>query len=212
MKYIELRDHLKHKIIFTPNDVRLFEPDFRLDRLSEWQDKGYITNITRGFYLFSEYKQQSSEQLLYLIANEIYAPSYVSFESALSHHNMIPEGVYTTISASTRKSAELQTPCGTFRYHTLKPSMMVGYELIDYHQYKIRMATKEKALVDYLYIHNELDNKAAIHELRINPLEIENNFNREEFWKWVRIAENNALEDRAHLFLDYYQNPSYAQY
>ncbi|GAI56933.1 unnamed protein product, partial [marine sediment metagenome] len=92
MKYLELKSELRDFTIFSLNEIRNIEPGFHRRRLNEWQDKGYIKKVVRGYYIFSDLKL--SEEILFKIANRIYLPSYISLESALSYYHLIPESVY----------------------------------------------------------------------------------------------------------------------
>ncbi len=53
------------------------------------------------------------------LAGPIYGPSYVSFETALAWHGMIPEGVVETLSATIKRAAEFENAFGRFRYLTI---------------------------------------------------------------------------------------------
>ena len=87
-----------------------------------------------------------------LIANHIRGPSYVSMETALQHYGMIPEGVYTFESVTTKSSKRYDTVYGTFRYHQMSE---------DYYRIGLRIeriksgesyliASPEKSLCDLL--------------------------------------------------------------
>lgn len=84
------------------------------------------------------------------VANMLYAPSYVSFEYALSFYSLIPERVYEITSATMRMKKEFHTSIGRFTY---KPVPLQAYALgIDWiydntHGGKL-IATAEKALCD----------------------------------------------------------------
>ena len=51
-----------------------------------------------------------------LIANHLYAPSYVSMSSALRYYGLIPEAVYTKQSMTLKHSRDFDTPLGRFEY------------------------------------------------------------------------------------------------
>ncbi|HOX16403.1 MAG TPA: hypothetical protein PLP18_09785, partial [Smithellaceae bacterium] len=99
MVFLALQEKLKDFIVFNLNDIRKIDAGFDLRRLSEWQEKGYIKMIRRGHYAFAGL--QMNESVLFLMANKIYAPSYVSLEMALSHYSLIPESVYGITSVAT---------------------------------------------------------------------------------------------------------------
>jgi hypothetical protein len=48
----------------------------------------------------------------FLLANQLASPSFVSFETALSHWRPIPERVYEVASAITGRSRAYSTPAG----------------------------------------------------------------------------------------------------
>ena len=62
--------------------------------------------LKRGLFLFSKKLRNGSISKL-SIANKLYGPSYVSFESALSYHGLIPEAVYTTTSACFQRKSKI---------------------------------------------------------------------------------------------------------
>lgn len=87
----------------------------------------------------------------YLIANRIYQPSYVSFETALSFHKMIPETIYPIISATSKISRNFTFQGTQFIYRKIKQNAYAGYAPIKYLEQTALLAEPEKALIDYLY-------------------------------------------------------------
>jgi|SRR3989339_351831 len=166
MNFITFREKLKDFHIFSTNDIKMIAPAFFSQRLVEWQKKGYIRKIIRNYYVFSG--TEADEHLLFLTANKIYKPSYVSFETALAYYGLIPENVYLVTSASTRKTYVFNTPLGKFSYNSLKKSLFFGYKPIRYGKENFLIATAEKALLDYLYINAHIKTMGDIAELRLN--------------------------------------------
>ena len=169
MQYITLRAKLKNLIIFTLNDIRKVAPNFYRARLNEWQNKNYIKKIRRGYYIFSDLSLD--ENVLSLIANKLYSPSYISFETALSHYGLIPEGVYSVTSASTIKTKSFKTPIGNFIYRKIKPALFFGYSLEKQNGQVYKIAEMEKAVLDYLYLNPKIANEADFYEWRFNSEE-----------------------------------------
>lgn len=84
-----------------------------------------------------------------LIANHLYAPSYVSMSSALRYYGLIPEAVYTTQSMTLKHSRDFDTPLGHFDYtHISKSAFPIGLTNIRKDGYAFVIATPEKALCD----------------------------------------------------------------
>lgn len=109
-----------------------------------------IIRIKRGLYVCNPEltgKMLSTE----LIANHLYAPSYVSMSSALRYYGLIPEAVYTEQSMSLKHSKTFDTPLGRFEYtHIPREVFSVGLTNIRKEGYAFVMATPEKALCDLI--------------------------------------------------------------
>ena len=78
-----------------------------LDKYKEFGDPyGKIRRLIKNkdLFLLSKglYTDNSNISGLY-VANAIYGPSYISFDTALSYWGMIPEAVYSVTSATTQK-------------------------------------------------------------------------------------------------------------
>ncbi len=56
MLYNEFKTKLSDFLVFSLNDIRKFELKFDRRRLNEWQNKGYIKKLRRGFYIFADSK------------------------------------------------------------------------------------------------------------------------------------------------------------
>ena len=142
MDYILFKKSLADFPIFSIPDIKAVDAGFDRRRLTEWQHKGYIQKIIKGHYLFSDY--DLDENGLFRIANRIYKPSYISFETALAYYHLIPESVYTVTSVSTRRTYRFETPIASYAYRTVHRRLFFGYSISDH----IRIATMEKALLD----------------------------------------------------------------
>ena len=137
---------------------------------------GGVIHLRRGLYALSK-KYQRRPINLYEIAQKIYGPSYVSFESALSYYGWIPEAVYAVTSASLKRSREVKTPLGLFSYHHI-PShkFFAGVDRTSSTDGIFLMATPWRALVDYMFIHkkNWKGLKSIIEDLRIDESHFQN--------------------------------------
>lgn len=201
MRYIQFKKKFTYFVVFSLADIKKEEPGFDSRRLNEWQNKGYIKKIRRGFYIFSDL--DIDERVLYLIANKLYEPSYVSFEAALHRYNLIPEGVYSLTSISTKKTVSFDTFLGYFSYRKVKPELFFGYRLEKYRNQNYKIAEIEKAVLDYLYFHPEMSDEAALYEWRFNGEEFLAKVNMEKFQKYLEAFETKSLERRAKRFLKF---------
>ena len=143
MNFVDFHKALRGFTVFSLADIRQLKPEFHRRRLNEWQQKGYITKLVRGHYMFLDLALD--EKALFEIANRIYAPSYVSFEMALAYHGLIPESVYGITSASTRKTSHFATAVGEFLYRTIHPRLYFGYEIVANGEKAFKMASSQPA-------------------------------------------------------------------
>jgi predicted transcriptional regulator of viral defense system len=201
MQFIDFKENLKSFMIFNLSDIRKIEADFDLRRLSEWQTKGYIKMIRSGYYIFSDL--ELNESVLFLIANKIYSPSYISFEMAFSHYGLIPEAVYGITSVASQKTNRFKTDFGEFIYRRLKPELMFGYLLIECQDHHFKMAEIEKALLDYFYINAHLKSENDFFEMRFNSEEFKRKADKEKIYRYLEAFNNKSLARRVAKFLKY---------
>jgi predicted transcriptional regulator of viral defense system len=201
MNYTEFRNEMKAFPNFSVREIEKHFSSFDSRRLVEWQKKGYIKKLRNRFYCFSD--QQINEQFLNYTANELYRPSYVSLESALSWHGFIPEGVFQVTSCTTLRTNAFNTPIGDFVYRHLKPSLYFGYHLVEWDNHRYAIAEPEKTLIDYLYLHNEVKKRKDIEALRWNALEINNRISMEKLNEYKAYIHSPALSNRLNTLKTY---------
>jgi len=162
--YEKFRRNFENFIVISSKEIEKVYPHFDAKNLINWQKKDYLIKLRNKYYLLAENK--ITEEKLYNIANKIYYPSYVSMESALNYHNIIPEGVYSIQSVTTRKTNSFTSKVGIFNYQTIKKELYFGYLLIKNNNF--RMASKEKAILDFLYLRTDISDYESFEALRWN--------------------------------------------
>ena len=201
MQYLETKDNLKGFLVISASDILKVDSDFHKQRLSEWQRKGYIKKIAKGYYIFSDL--EINESVLFIIANKALDPSYISLEMALSYYGLIPESVYGVTSVTSRKSYKISSPIGRFNYRQIKPELMFGYQLVQYQNHNFKMAEIEKAILDYFYINSKLKTEGEFEELRINQETFQEKVDVEKLRHYLTLFKNKALEKRINNFIKY---------
>jgi predicted transcriptional regulator of viral defense system len=204
MQYIKLKESLKDFTVFSLRDIKAIDSNFHRRRLNEWQDKNYIRKLIRGHYIFTDI--QINENSLFEIANKIYSPSYISFEMALSYYNLIPESVYCITSASTRKTYKFQTSVGQFSYRTVKPALFFGYNLVSYSNRRFKIASVEKAILDYFYINPNIRNDGDFASLRVNRDSFTEQIDMERLNEFLERFAQKTLTKRINSFLEFIKN------
>lgn len=77
-------------------------------------------------------------------------PAYISLQSALYHHGIISQIPAVVYAVSLARTHRYKNQLGDFSIHHLEPDLFFGFELLA--KSMIKMATPEKALIDYLYL------------------------------------------------------------
>jgi hypothetical protein len=117
---------------------------------------GTLIRIKRGLYCLSP-EVSGLDLNLHMIANTLYAPSYLSFESALAFYGLIPESVTETMSACAKRGKFIQTSVGAFSYKTVpKDWFSIGIRSLPSGEGNILIASPEKALGDLLLARTNL--------------------------------------------------------
>jgi len=201
MQYTQFQKIMRGFTVFSLADIRQADPLFYRRRINEWQGKGYLKKIIKGYYIFSDL--QVDENVLFEIANRIYAPSYVSFEMALAYYGMIPESIYGVTSASTRKTMNFKTPLGEFSYRTIRPKLYFGFDYLLVSGKYCKIASPEKALLDYVYIHNEVNSVDDFAQMRIDREIFLKKVNRKKLESYAVIYGKKSLNKRLKAFWEY---------
>jgi predicted transcriptional regulator of viral defense system len=124
---------------------------FQKDKIANLVKNGDLIRLKKGLFVVSP-KIHRQPVCRELIANHLYGPSYVSFESALSFYSLIPERVHAIRSMTIKRARRFVTPLGNFEY-TTSP---IGYFEIGIHQesidgkYAYLIASPEKAICDLI--------------------------------------------------------------
>lgn len=201
MQYIQFRKIMEGFTVFSLADIRQADPLFHRRRLSEWLDKGYLKKIIKGYYIFAD--SPIDDKVLFEIANRIYTPSYVSFEMALAYYGMIPESIYGVTSASTRKTMHFKASLGEFTYRTIRPKLYFGFDYLPVSGKHCKIASPEKALLDYMYLHDELNSVDDFAQMRINRGVFSKKVNRKKLESYAAVYGQKSLHKRLKAFWGY---------
>lgn len=182
LSFIHIKELLFQQGVFSTDHLRLYFPSFNPDNLLRWQRKGYIVKLRNKWYCFKEFLTIPDSQ--YLIANQIYSPSYVSHQQALMFYGIIPEHIVDSTSVTTKKTNNFEILQRNYKYYSIKPELFFGYRLLPLTvngiQRSINIAEKEKAILDLLYLFDFYRSADDIEGLRLNEhiMETEIDWNR----------------------------------
>jgi len=175
MNYFELQQKAREYPLFKTEDVMKWFPESKrgntANQLSAWVKKDRLERITRGQYLMPG----NTGCDLFVLANMLYGPSYISLESALNAYGMIPDIPLSTVSVTMPTTKVFRTRRhGVFYYHHIRPELFHSFRIVrinspPFEHYEYRIATPEKALFDYFYFRSGgvKNPQGFIHELRL---------------------------------------------
>jgi hypothetical protein len=153
MRFGEFRKKIMHYPFVRSNAIGHFtdKPEILRRQISEWLGKGYLLQLKRGIYTLQD-EDRKVQFSRYFIANNLYAPSYISLATGLSFYGLIPEKVVTTTSVTTKKTQTFENRYGQFSYHHIKTVLYGDFVTMDDEfGNKFFIATKERAIIDFLY-------------------------------------------------------------
>lgn len=169
------------------------------DKIAELVKQGMLILVKRGIYVPGA-NLKIAEPELFLLANHLLGPSYVSLESALAYWGVIPEKVYEISSVSTQNSKIYNTSIGRFSYtHLPLPYYAFGIQqVVLTSKQVVLMATPEKALCDKIICTAgiQLRSIRQVKEFLIDDLRIDKdvlrNMKFQEIEEWIIDAPKNA--------------------
>lgn len=127
------------------------------------------------------------------IANELYFPSYLSFEQALSQYSILSQVPYTQTFATTRPTKKMVIADVVVEFSHIKKELFFGY-LLRNGKY---IADKEKALLDQLYMVSMGKRSIDVEELDLKDID---KIKLEEFAKRFP-SQINPLLDKVKRYL-----------
>lgn len=193
MKNIELIKILRdfHKSYLTVADLEKvlgFKRDSLYVTLNRLVKSGVLVRLGKNIYsLFTETFDIEK------IANELYFPSYLSFEQALSQYSILSQVPYTQTFATTRPTKKMVIADVAVEFSHIKKELFFGY-LLRNGKY---IAEKEKALLDQLYMVSMGKRIIDVEELDLKDID---KIKLEEFAKRFP-AQINPLLDKVKRYL-----------
>lgn len=173
MKYEKLQEIVGDEPLFETGLLLAGDVDPASVRrqLSRLTASGRLLQLRRGLYALAP-PYQKVKPHPFLVANHIVRPSYVSLQSALAYHGIIPEHVPVVTSITTSRPGVWSTALGDFEYRHIKKDLFFGSHVEDLGGgQEALVATPEKALLDLLYLQPGSDRPAYLQELRLENLE-----------------------------------------
>lgn len=145
--------------------------DSRFAKIKRAVANGLLIRVRQGLYCLGEDLRQEKPHS-YVLADRIYGPSFISLESALSYHGLIPEGVKVISSVTGRRRNYFSTPLGDYFYSKVPPNnFMLSVQRVVEGNAVFFMASPWRAITDYVYCYkkNWRSILPLVDSLRIDP-------------------------------------------
>jgi predicted transcriptional regulator of viral defense system len=141
--------------------------NFPRNKVATMEQRGELIRLKNGLFVVSPEisRMQLSQEL---IANHLYGPSYISFETALAFYGLIPEKVFAVRSATLRHAKQFENSLGRFEYIVVPQDyyaiginqQTVKNQYTAEPEYTFLIATPEKALCDLILATRHLNIKS----------------------------------------------------
>jgi predicted transcriptional regulator of viral defense system len=204
MNWIEFKTRMFDFACFSVNQVRAWQPGFDRNNLTRWRKCGYLIRLRQGLYAFPEYRDKPDMALYF--AGRMYNPSYISLHTALSSYGLIPEAVVQVTSVTSLKTARFSNEFGDYAFHSVRDDLMFGYEPRPLASGRTAgYATREKALLDLLYLHPFYNTQDDMANLRLDHAALHTDVNGERLEAWAARFRSCVLERRVRLLRQSYE-------
>lgn len=112
-------------------------------KIARLLESGELISLRRGLYATRRDLDPHG------LANPIYGPSYISFETAMAWHGMIPEGVTEILSATPKRAAFFKNAFAQFRYLSIPiGAYPIGVRRVTESDLLFLIASPTKAVID----------------------------------------------------------------
>jgi hypothetical protein len=143
------------------------------DRIARAVKNGDVLRIRHGLYYPSSNVASINQESRWLIANQLYGPSYVSCQALLASYGIIPEAVPTITSCCIHRARCIDTTLGEFSYSKVPRSYFsVGLQITATNAIA---ASPAKALCDMIAgkRSGRIQSKKALMEFLIQDLRVD---------------------------------------
>ncbi|KPA16145.1 hypothetical protein MHK_003642 [Candidatus Magnetomorum sp. HK-1] len=164
--------------------------------------KEEIITLKPGLYCLNEQFRDKNPHP-FLIASLLYTPSYISMESALKYHGLIPEAIYQVISVSTHRSKTFKTPLGNYFFSKVPcQKFRAGVKCLKINDNTwVFIADPVRAIADLIYKNKEVTWKTDHMRYIYESLRIEHGDLLEFFFTGFDDVYNSISNKRVKEFL-----------
>ena len=137
------------KQVFQLNDLKkifgLYNDNSLYQSIKRLKKDQVISNLINGKYYLNDNPPDE-----FIVANNLYYPSYISLETALNYYGILIQTPFDIISITTKKRKKINWQDKYFIYHHIDNNYFVDY----IKEKEFVIATPEKALIDTIFLNS----------------------------------------------------------
>lgn len=156
--------------------------------ISKLVKKGWLIRVKRGTFVISDISGRGS---IYLnqstIAQIIDNDSYVSFEAALQHYGLFDQYLRVIVSVGKKRTYTRKFSDWTFKYVKVKKGLFGDFKEYNIDGQLIKIASKEKAIIDFLTY------RRTLHDFDLIIEKLKNYRNEFDVQKFIEISKNCSI-------------------
>lgn len=158
------------RIVATEDLMSVFKEQYSEasahNRIQFLYKSGWFLRIKRGLYLIIENitSRAINDTSLLLIAQALKKDSYISLHSALNYYQMFDQHSNSVVAVNYGISKKYQLENSTINFVKVAKKHYFGFSQARLNGKVLQIATKEKALIDYLYLDKSFYSASLVFE------------------------------------------------
>lgn len=159
------------RIVSADNLIKIFKEEgyskaSAHNRIQTIHKAGWFLRVKKGLYLIIENltSRSISDISLLLIAQAIHKESYISLHSALNYYQMFDQYTKTVAVVNYKISKKYKFENHEFQFIKIAKKYFFGFTQIRQDGKLANIATKEKALIDFLYLDKSFYSASLVFE------------------------------------------------
>ncbi len=162
--------------------------------LYRWVKAGHLIALKKGIYMHRRFYERHRQEAAFspMVSAILLPQSYLSLEYILQQHGVLTEVTYPVSAISAKNTRTITNLLGVFVYRHVQIGLYWGFKVMEAYGIPYAVASKAKALFDYLYLRplpGNLPHSNLAEDLRLN-LEVFTSEDQDEFAGYVMSTTN----------------------
>ena len=150
--------------------------------------KGWLIRVKRGVFVISNISSRGTTELSQLTISQIIDNnSYISFEAALQHYGLFDQYLRIITSIGNKKTYSVEFNNWVFKYIKTKNYLFKDYKEFNMDGRLVKIATKEKIILDFLTYRRTISNIDLIIE------KLKNHKNEFDINQLIEISKDYSM-------------------